>query len=91
MKKFIPQSPDKYLVKESNMSLAKFGHLNAIVESLTESENTLDTVEQDLSALTLVVNSIGANVYADNAAALLGGLVAGELYSTVTGEVRIVV
>lgn len=31
------------------------------------------------------------DTFADNAAALLGGLVAGDLYKTVTGEVRIVV
>lgn len=30
-------------------------------------------------------------VFADNAAALLGGLTVGKLYHTVTGEVRIVV
>jgi hypothetical protein len=32
-----------------------------------------------------------AGTYADNAAALAGGLVAGQFYSTVTGEVRVVV
>ena len=36
--------------------------------------------------------SIGnAATYADNAAALAGGLVAGDVYKTATGELRIVV
>ena len=37
------------------------------------------------------LDAVKNNVYADNAAALAGGLVAGELYSTATGEVRVVV
>lgn len=67
MKKFTPQSPDPYLVKEEDMALAKFGHLNGLIASIAN------------------------NVYADNAAALAGGLEVGTLYSTATGEVRIVV
>ena len=37
--KFSPVSPDTYLKAQSDMSLAKFGHLNAIVDAY----NTLDT------------------------------------------------
>jgi hypothetical protein len=70
MKKFIPKSPDKFLKKEADMSLAKFGHLNEIVS---------------------VINQITDNVYADNTAALAAGLEVGTLYSTSTGEVRVVV
>lgn len=43
-----------------------------------------------ISNLTNVVSMV-LPVYADNAAALLGGLVANNLYRTVTGEPRIVV
>jgi len=68
--KFIPQSPDKFLRKEEDMHLAKFGHLNELVKK---------------------VNEITTNVYVDNAAAVAGGLTAGTLYSTATGEVRVVV
>jgi hypothetical protein len=70
MEKFIPQSPDPYLKKEADMSLAKFGHLNAML---------------------LLVNAAKNNIYADNTAALAGNLVEGDIYSTATGEVRIVV
>ena len=68
--KFIPQSPDKFLRKDEDMHLAKFGHLNELVRK---------------------VNEITNNVYADNAAAVAAGLKVGTLYSTATGEVRIVV
>jgi len=37
--KFSPVSPDTYLKAEKDMALAKFGHLNAIVDAY----NTLDT------------------------------------------------
>jgi len=37
--KFFPTSPDTFLKAESDMALAKFGHLNAIVDAY----NTLDT------------------------------------------------
>lgn len=67
MKKFTPQSPDPYLNEDSDMGLARFGHLNALKASVSE------------------------NVYADNATALAGGLTVGDLYSTATGEVRVVV
>lgn len=36
MKKFIPKSPDKFLKKEADMSLAKFGHLNEIVSVINQ-------------------------------------------------------
>ena len=70
MEKFIPQSPDSYLKKDADMSLAKFGHLNAML---------------------LLINAAKDNVYVDNIAALAGGLIEGDVYSTATGEVRIVV
>ena len=70
MKKFTPASPDALLKKEADMTLAKFGHLNKLVD---------------------VINTITENIYADNTAALAGGLEVGTLYSTATGEVRVVV
>lgn len=70
MEKFVPLSPDPYLRKDADATVAKFGHLNAVLD---------------------VINAAKNNVYADNAAALLGGLEVGTLYSTATGEVRIVV
>jgi hypothetical protein len=36
MKKFIPKSPDTFLKKEADMSLAKFGHLNEIVSVINQ-------------------------------------------------------
>ena len=36
MKKFNPKSPDSFLDKGADMSLAKFGHLNAIVDGLNK-------------------------------------------------------
>lgn len=71
IKKFTPQSPDPSMKgNEKNMGLAKFGHLNILVEVFQQMQN---------------------NVYANNAAAIAGGLVAGDFYRTATGEIRIVV
>lgn len=41
MDKFIPQSPDKLLKKDADMSLAKFGHINAIVDQVTANEASI--------------------------------------------------
>lgn len=41
MKKFIPKSPDKFLKKEADMSLAKFGHLNEIVSVINQTTNNV--------------------------------------------------
>jgi len=65
-KQFIPQSPDKYLTKETEMSLVKFGHINFLLDQCNN------------------------NVYANNAAALAGGLEAGDFYRTSTGQIFIV-
>lgn len=70
MEKFILLSPDPYLKKDADAALAKFGHLNAMLDMINAAKN---------------------NVYANNATALLGGLEVGTMYSTATGEVRIVV
>ena len=43
------------------------------------------------SEIVSVINQITDNVYADNTAALAAGLEVGTLYSTATGEVRVVV
>ena len=98
MKKFIPQSPDSFLKKEADMVLAKFGHLNAIVENVTANEEVIEvnttniaSNADDIVDIYAIIAAIATNVYADNTAALGGGLVAGEIYSTVTGEVRIVI
>jgi len=61
MNKFIPSSPDKFLKKDADATLARFGHLNELVNKL---------------------NQAVENVYADNAAALAGGLAPGDFYST---------
>lgn len=36
MKKFSPKSPDSFLDKGADMSLAKFGHLNSIVDGINK-------------------------------------------------------
>jgi hypothetical protein len=46
--KFSPVSPDTFLKAEKDMALAKFGHLNAIVDAY----NTLDTAVTAISSTT---------------------------------------
>lgn len=77
MEKFVPQSPDPFLNKDEDMSLAKFGHINAIVDELNVT-----------TALALAAKN---NVYTNNALAILGGLSVGDVYSTPSGEVKIVI
>jgi len=45
MDKFIPESPDKFLKKGADMSLAKFGHINAIVDQVTINESAIAALE----------------------------------------------
>jgi hypothetical protein len=54
--KFSPTSPDTFLKQESDMALAKFGHINAIVDNY----NALDTAVTAISSTTgaLKANSI---------------------------------
>jgi hypothetical protein len=51
--KFFPTSPDTFLKAESDMALAKFGHLNAIVDAY----NTLDTAVTAISSVTGVLKA----------------------------------
>ena len=51
----------KYITKQSDAQVARYGHINALAGA------TLDAVKN--------------NVYPDNAAALAGGLLPGDLYS----------
>lgn len=44
LKQFFPTSPDPFLVAQEDMALAKFGHLNAIVDAY----NALDTTVSNL-------------------------------------------
>lgn len=51
----------------------------------------VDEVDGALDTLKGRVDAIVSNMYVDNVTALAGGLIAGQLYSTPTGEVRIVI
>jgi|694.fasta_scaffold47789_7 hypothetical protein len=80
MEKFVPQSPDPFLNKDEDMSLAKFGHINAIVDALNAP-----------TSFNSFVNQITTNVYSNNSQALAGGLTAGDFYRTSGGVIHIVV
>jgi predicted nucleic acid-binding Zn-ribbon protein len=96
MQKIDIQNFNKYYLKnDGNATLARVGHVNAVVEEInTEFENIEDqftTIESDITSLENRLDEIADNVFADNAAAIAGGLAVGALYSTATGAVRIVV
>ena len=59
---FEPVSPDPDITTPGDQGLAKFGHLNALIDYIQN-----------------------APIYADNAAALTGGLKAGDLYKFQAG------
>jgi hypothetical protein len=60
MDTFIPQSPDPFLQKDADMSPAKFGHINAIVEALTVVENSV-LPGGNLTVATLIANDVIAS------------------------------
>ena len=103
MQKIDIQNFNKYYLKnDGNATLARVGHVNAVVEEInTEFENIEDqfttiesditTIESDITSLKNILDEITDNVFADNAAAITGGLAVGTLYSTAAGAVRIVV
>jgi predicted nucleic acid-binding Zn-ribbon protein len=96
MQKIDIQNFNKYYLKnDGNATLARVGHVNAVVEEInTEFENIEDqftTIESDITSLENRLDEITDNVFADNAAAIAGGLAVGALYSTAAGAVRIVV
>jgi len=81
------------IISGYNMALiqAEFDALStALADALSRSgagTNTL-TADLDLNGNSLI-NAL--STYADNAAAISGGLATGTMYKTATGEVRIVV
>ncbi len=91
MEKFKPESPDNNLNKPADMTLARFGHLNKVVEEVNAVKASTTATGVTAAASAAILAAAAANIYADNAAALAGGLTAGKFYHTVTGELRIVV
>ena len=48
------------------------------------------SMRSNTSAKAGTIENAGLAVYADNAAALAGGLIAGQMYRTATGDLKIV-
>jgi len=75
-----------YQNNDGNGTVARVGHVNAVIDTFTEDVTTiqddLTTVQNDVDVLESRLDEITSNVFADNAAALLGGLAVGDLYST---------
>lgn len=59
---FSPASPDTFLVKESDMSLAKFGHINAIVNELNTKAAAITVA--DVTQATSITNGVTVNAEA---------------------------
>jgi hypothetical protein len=67
MKKFSPKSPDSFLDKGSDMSLAKFGHLNNIIDGI----NKTNTVSGSGATVTLREDQSASVILADRAAGIV--------------------
>lgn len=83
--KFSPVSPDTYLKAGSDMALAKFGHLNAIVDAY----NTLDTASTANTAI-LTFNNLAATgtsitTRVDNISSTTGALKAASITEYTNG------
>ena len=61
------------------------------VTSTPSTPTSLTLTDARLEALAPVISFVGLSTFADNAAATTGGLQAGRVYKTATGELRIVV
>ena len=63
MKKFIPKQPDPFIKKASDQELAKFGHLNALVDEIGIIPKLyvaqLTQVNTDAPEATVIVNTLG--------------------------------
>lgn len=59
---FSPASPDAFLVKESDMSLAKFGHINAIVNELNTKATIVTTA--NVTQASSITSGVTANAEA---------------------------
>ena len=66
MKKFSPTSPDDFLMKGADMSLAKFGHLNAIVDGI----NKANIVSGNGATVALNEEQSGSLIVLDRAAGI---------------------
>jgi hypothetical protein len=67
--KFSPTSPDTFLKQESDMALAKFGHINAIVDAY----NTLDTAVTAISSTTGALKANSITEYTSGAGVTVNG------------------
>ena len=67
MKKFSPKSPDDFLIKGSDISVAKFGHLNTIIDGL----NKINTVSGSGATVTLREDQSGSVILSDRAAGIV--------------------
>jgi hypothetical protein len=67
MKKFNPKSPDEALIKGADMSLAKFGHLNTIVDAI----NKTNTVSGSGATVILREEQSTSVILADRAAGIV--------------------
>lgn len=67
--KFSPVSPDTYLKAEKDMALAKFGHLNAIVDAY----NTLDTAVTAISSSTGALKAASITEYTSGGGVTING------------------
>lgn len=61
LNKFIPLSPDPALVDGAAMSLAKFGHINEIVDEVNSLSTNVSTLTTDVSNLTTEVDKLTGN------------------------------
>lgn len=51
MDKFIPQSPDKFLKQEADMTGARFGHINAIVDDVNNLSAAVNVISNQVDVL----------------------------------------
>lgn len=58
MEKFVPQSPDKFLKKEADMTVARFGHINAIVDEQNTIADDVTTLETTVTSLSGAVSNM---------------------------------
>ena len=83
--KFSPVSPDTYLKAGSDMALAKFGHLNAIVDAYNTVDTAVTTLTTRVDAISPSAGALKANTIVESTSGA-GVKITGQELNIISGS-----
>lgn len=84
MKKFTPRQPDPFMKKEGDLAFARFGHLNAVVEAVTEMQEVVS--DGGVTTDTVAEATAAAGVTVDGALIKDGSFIGKQATATATAD-----